>query len=157
MWSSISHAPTYSDGCAEKAKEDQKGSHGKGVNTHVLKKPGTWMMLTSRPAVCLQSGEPLGGSISKARAHTSLLLGPIPGPGTPTFPSQVAPNCFQGLLKFSPLGLAQLFMHHGQRVDVWTTAPAHRNAKLLEGQMKPMVRAKNAAGTGLGQGPGTRG
>lgn len=53
------------------------------------------MTLTSCPAVCVQSEEPHSGSISKARAHTSLLRGLFPGIGTPKFPSPVAPNCFQ--------------------------------------------------------------
>lgn len=138
VWSSLSHAPTYSDGCAEKAKEDQRGTHRKDMNTRVMKKQGTWMMLTSCPAVCLQSGEPLGGSISKARAHTSPLLGLFPGTGTPNFlPKwpQTASRFCSVLFTWS----AQLFMQHGQRVDVWTTVPAHGNAKPLVGQTEPRV------------------
>lgn len=136
----------------KKAKKDQRVTQRKGMNTHVIKKQGKGMMLTSCPAVCLQSGELLSGSISKARAHTCPLLGPLPVMWDPTISLPRVSSLLPGPAQFSSGGLAQLFMQHGQSLDVWATVSASGNANfhVVNGTTEGMQRMEQA--TGLGQG-----
>ena len=136
----------------KKAKKDQRVTQRKGKNTHAIKKQGKGITLTSCPAVCLQSGELLSGSISKARAHTCPLLGPLPVTWDPTISLPSVSSLLPGPAQFSSGGLAQLFMQHGQSVDVWATGSASGNANLhaVHDITKGMQRMEQA--TGLGQG-----
>ena len=122
------------------------------MNTHVIKKQGKGMMLTSCPAVCLQSGELLSGSTSKARAHTCPLLGPLPVMWDPTISVPSVSSLLPGPAQFSSGGLTQLFMQHGQSLDVWATVSSSGNANLhvVNGTTEGMQRMEQA--TGLGQG-----